>query len=119
MGIDRFVLLCLLRAWTARSFTDLTLEEGRRLSVEDATAWLATIFLAAPTSTDARLKAIAKDSSGFIYAGFAFGGHGARKEMSGDAKDLVRRLRKTYQASYCGWFRHFHGRSIHSSFKIR
>src|SRR5207249_3416336 len=41
-----------------------------------------------------RLKAIAKNSSGFIYAVSRLGVTGARKELSGDAKDLVKRLRK-------------------------
>jgi tryptophan synthase alpha chain len=55
---------------------------------------LATIFLAAPTSTDERLKRIADVSSGFVYAVSRTGVTGARREMAQDAQKLVRRLRK-------------------------
>jgi tryptophan synthase alpha chain len=55
---------------------------------------LATVFLAAPTSTDARLKQIAKASSGFVYAVSRTGVTGARKQLPEDAHRLVRRLRK-------------------------
>jgi tryptophan synthase alpha chain len=55
---------------------------------------LATIFLAAPTSTDERLKNIAEASSGFAYAVSRTGVTGARKELPEDAQKLVRRLRK-------------------------
>ncbi len=55
---------------------------------------LATVFLAAPTSTDARLKSIAQASTGFVYAVSRTGVTGARKQMTDDAQKLVRRLRK-------------------------
>src|ERR1051325_11107451 len=55
---------------------------------------LATIFIAAPTSTDQRLKLIGEASTGFIYAVSRTGVTGARKQMSTDAQDLVRRIRK-------------------------
>jgi len=55
---------------------------------------LATVFLAAPTSTDARLRSIADTSSGFVYAVSRTGVTGARKELPEDAQNLVRRLRK-------------------------
>jgi tryptophan synthase alpha chain len=52
------------------------------------------VFLAAPTSTDARLKTVAEKSRGFIYAVSRLGVTGTRQEVAGDAKDLVKRLRK-------------------------
>ena len=55
---------------------------------------LATIFLAAPTSPDQRLKLIAKASTGFIYAISRTGVTGARQQMTGDAKTLVKRIRR-------------------------
>jgi len=55
---------------------------------------LATVFLAAPTSTDARLKQIAEASSGFIYAVSRTGVTGQQKQLPSDAQDLVARLRK-------------------------
>ncbi len=55
---------------------------------------LATVFLAAPTSTDERLKQIAEVSRGFVYAVSRTGVTGARAEMAADAQKLVRRLRR-------------------------
>ena len=55
---------------------------------------LATIFLAAPTSTDQRLKQIAAVSTGFIYAISRTGVTGERQQMSSDARGLVKRLRR-------------------------
>jgi tryptophan synthase alpha chain len=55
---------------------------------------LATVFLAAPTSTDARLKQIAQASTGFVYAVSRTGVTGARQQMPEDAPQLVGRLRR-------------------------
>ncbi len=52
------------------------------------------MFLAAPTSTDARLKQIAQASSGFVYAVSRTGVTGARQQMPEDAANLVSRLRR-------------------------
>jgi len=74
--------------------TDLPVEESedhvRAMRRHD----LSTIFLAAPTSTDARLKQIARASTGFVYAVSRTGVTGARKNLEEDAGKLVRRLRK-------------------------
>jgi tryptophan synthase alpha chain len=94
MGVDRFCTALAAAGIDGALVTDLTLEEADDYLWEMRQHGLGTIFLAAPTSTEQRLKAIAKNSSGFIYAVSRLGVTGARKEMSGDAKDLVKRLRK-------------------------
>jgi tryptophan synthase alpha chain len=55
---------------------------------------LAPIFLAAPTSPDVRLKAIAAASKGFVYAISRVGITGTRETVASDAPDLVARLRQ-------------------------
>ena len=55
---------------------------------------MATVFLAAPTSTEERLKRIAQASSGFVYAVSRTGVTGARRQLTDDAQKLVRRLRR-------------------------
>jgi len=55
---------------------------------------LATVFLAAPTSTDARLKEIARASTGFVYAVSRTGVTGVRQQLPEDARMLVNRLRR-------------------------
>jgi len=55
---------------------------------------LAPIFLAAPTSPDARLERIAAASEGFVYAISRTGITGTRAELESGAEQLVRRLRQ-------------------------
>jgi tryptophan synthase alpha chain len=74
--------------------TDLPVEESCDYLGTLKQRGLATVFLAAPTSTDARLKRIAQASSGFVYAVSRTGVTGARKQMPEDAHKLVGRLRK-------------------------
>jgi tryptophan synthase alpha chain len=74
--------------------TDLPVEEADDYLREMRRRRLATVFLAAPTSTDGRLKQIAKASSGFVYAVSRTGVTGVRPQLPQDARHLVRRLRK-------------------------
>jgi tryptophan synthase alpha chain len=74
--------------------TDMIVEEAEeylRIMHENG---LAPVFLAAPTSPDARLKAIAENSQGFVYAISRVGITGTQTELASDAKGLVERLRK-------------------------
>ena len=74
--------------------TDLVPEEAGEFSAMLQARGLDMIFLVAPTSTDARLKMIAEQASGFIYAVSRAGVTGAREEMSAEAEKLVRRVRQ-------------------------
>ncbi|MGA9566956.1 MAG: tryptophan synthase subunit alpha, partial [Candidatus Korobacteraceae bacterium] len=73
--------------------TDLPVEEARDYLRAMKAHKLAPIFLAAPTSTNERLRAIAKNSRGFVYAISRTGITGTRQEVAGDAQSLVQRLR--------------------------
>jgi tryptophan synthase alpha chain len=74
--------------------TDMIVEEaGEYLEVMHENA-LAPVFLAAPTSPDARLRAIAENSQGFVYAISRVGITGKQAELAADARLLVERLRK-------------------------
>jgi tryptophan synthase alpha chain len=74
--------------------TDMIVEEaGEYLRVMHENG-LAPIFLAAPTSPDQRLKAIAENSQGFIYAISRVGITGTQTELAQDAQSLVERIRK-------------------------
>ena len=74
--------------------TDLIPEEAGRFSKMLRAHEIDLIFLAAPTSTDARLQMIAEGASGFVYAVSRAGVTGTREKMSADAEKLVARLRK-------------------------
>lgn len=72
---------------------DLPAEEAGDWQAATQDAKIDLIFLAAPTSTDARLKDIAARSSGFIYAVSRTGVTGARSDMQTGLADFVGRIR--------------------------
>jgi tryptophan synthase alpha chain len=94
MGLEKFCRIARLAGVDGVLVTDLPVEEAGPYLAEMGKNELSPIFLAAPTSTDERLKRIAQVSSGFVYAVSRTGVTGARKQMSEDAQSLVRRLRK-------------------------
>jgi len=73
--------------------TDMIVEEADEYLAEMKANGLAPVFLAAPTSPDARLKAIAEASQGFVYAISRVGITGTQQKVAGDASELVARLR--------------------------
>jgi tryptophan synthase alpha chain len=73
--------------------TDMIVEEADEYLAEMKANGLAPVFLAAPTSPDARLKAIAAVSQGFVYAISRVGITGTQQKVAGDASELVARLR--------------------------
>jgi tryptophan synthase alpha chain len=74
--------------------TDMIVEEAGEYLAAMREFRLAPVFLAAPTSPDARLKAIAEVSQGFVYAISRVGITGTQQTVAGDASELVGRLRK-------------------------
>ena len=59
------------------------------------------VFLAAPSSRDARLKAASEASEGFVYAVSTMGITGARDDVDEAAKSLVARLREQGAQRIC------------------
>jgi tryptophan synthase alpha chain len=74
--------------------TDMIVEEAGEYLEATREHKLAPVFLAAPTSTDARLKAIAGVSQGFVYAISRVGITGTQQKVASDAPELVARLRQ-------------------------
>src|SRR4029077_17503297 len=74
--------------------TDLTPEEGAEYRKAMHARGLDTIFLGAPTSTDARLQLIPAASSGFLYLISRAGVTGERDSLPEDVPSLVRRARQ-------------------------
>jgi tryptophan synthase alpha chain len=73
---------------------DMIVEEAAEYIAEMDRVGLAPIFLAAPTSTEVRLQAIAAHSKGFIYAISRTGITGKRQTLTADAAALVARIRR-------------------------
>lgn len=75
--------------------TDLVPEESADFAAALARHGLDQIFLAAPTTSDARLRMIAERATGFVYAVSRAGVTGARTDLSVEAARLVGRIRAT------------------------
>ncbi len=74
--------------------TDVIVEEAGEYLAEMARVGLQPVFLAAPTSPDDRLEAIAAHSQGFVYAISRTGITGKQQNLTGDAAALVGRIRR-------------------------
>ena len=94
MGMEKFCTVARHAGVDGVLVTDLPVEEADEYLREMKANDLAPVFLAAPTSPDARLKRIAEASRGFVYAVSRTGVTGARQQLASDAQTLVRRLRR-------------------------
>jgi tryptophan synthase alpha chain len=74
---------------------DLPPEEGESLIELTADTPLEMIFLAAPTSTSARLALISEASRGFIYYVSRLGTTGVRERLADDLRMMLERLRSS------------------------
>lgn len=97
MDIERFADAAASAGADGVLATDLTPEESDEYRRVLHSRGLDTIFLAAPTSTDSRLKLIASVSSGFLYLISRTGVTGARESLPEELPGLVRRIRKFTQ----------------------
>jgi len=80
---------------------DLPVQESARWRESAARHGLATIFMAAPSTTDERLRQIAAAGSGFVYAASLMGVTGLRETVNSAASSLVRRVRATTELPVC------------------
>jgi tryptophan synthase alpha chain len=74
--------------------TDLAVDEAEAYRETMRQAGLDTVFLAAPTSTDARLRRVCGMSSGFVYAVSRTGVTGAQQSLSAQLLPLLARIRQ-------------------------
>lgn len=94
MGLEKFCKVARHAGLDGALVTDLPVEEAHGYLRLMRQYDLASIFLAAPTSPDERLKHIAQLSTGFVYAVSRTGVTGVRQQLETDAQNLVRRLRR-------------------------
>jgi tryptophan synthase alpha chain len=94
MGIEKFASAAATAGADGVLVTDLTPEEGAEYRRELQNRNLDTIFLAAPTSTEARLARISEATTGFLYLVSRAGVTGTRDALPPELPALVRRVRK-------------------------
>jgi tryptophan synthase alpha chain len=93
-GLERFCAAAEAAGVDGVLVTDMIVEEAGEYLALLERHHLAPVFLAAPTSPDARLERIAAVSKGFVYAISRVGITGTQQALASDAKQLVDRLRQ-------------------------
>src|SRR5438552_2364457 len=83
-GLEKFCRAAKSAGLDGALVTDLTVEEADEYLKLMRAHQLASVFLAAPTSTDARLRRIAAASRGFVYAVSRAGVTGAQEQIASD-----------------------------------
>lgn len=94
LGLDRFATVSAQAGVDGALVVDLAVEEAQPYVKAMRARSLDTIFLASPTSTDARLERAAQLSTGFLYLISRTGVTGERSAMSASGPLLVERARR-------------------------
>ena len=93
-GMEAFCIAAKKAGVDGALLTDLTIDEADEYRRIMRQYGLSPVFLAAPTSSDERLKRIAEASAGFVYAISRTGITGAQRDVDSDAGALVARVRR-------------------------
>lgn len=94
MGLEKFAASAAQAGADGVLATDLTPEEAEEYRRILHSSGLDTVFLAAPTSDDERLRKIAAASSGFLYLISRTGVTGAKDSLSDELPALLRRVHR-------------------------
>ena len=110
-GIERFARDAKAAGINSLLLTDLPPEASREVRDAMHAEGIGTIFLLAPTSTDARIKAVDRASDGFVYYVSTTGVTGARSELDPSLltrlDEVRKKLRKPIAVGF-GISRHEH-----------
>ncbi len=93
-GLEKFAAAAAQAGVDGALVVDLTPEEAENYVQAMRARNLDTVFLASPTSTDARLERAAQLSTGFLYLISRTGVTGERSEMASSVQPLVERARR-------------------------
>jgi len=93
MGHERFAQQLAASGVDAAIVPDLPLDELDGWASAADAASVETVLLAAPTTSDERLRAICERSRGFVYGVALLGITGERSELAAEATEMGRRLK--------------------------
>jgi tryptophan synthase alpha chain len=93
-GVERFAEALASGGVAGLITPDLVPDEAGPWIAAAAKYDLDTIFLVAPSSSEARLRLVSEVTRGFLYAASAMGVTGTRTSIGSAASDLVARIRK-------------------------
>jgi len=100
-GLERFTTDLLAAGGTGLITPDLIPDEADEWLAVSETHGAERVFLAAPSSSDERLRRAVEVSRGFVYAVSTMGITGAREDVDQAAKALVARLRDQGADNVC------------------
>ncbi|MFF9911001.1 tryptophan synthase subunit alpha [Streptomyces sp. NPDC013457] len=100
-GVERFTEELAAAGGAGCILPDLPVQESAQWREHAEKHGLATVFVVAPSSQDARLATITAAGSGFVYAASLMGVTGTRESVGAEAADLVRRTRATADLPVC------------------
>jgi tryptophan synthase alpha chain len=93
MGVDSFFRVASDSGVNGVIVPDLPVEEAEGYTKVAADHGVDTIFLAAPSTSEARLKRIVAASTGFLYLVSLYGVTGARESVAASTLSLINRVR--------------------------
>ena len=93
-GVERFVVDAAAAGVDGLIVPDLPPEEGAEVEAACTQAGLAMIYFLAPTSTEERIKYVARRATGFIYLVSLTGITGARSVLPTDLEGFVTHVRR-------------------------
>jgi tryptophan synthase alpha chain len=100
-GVDRYADDLLAAGGAGLITPDITPDVAADWIAASERTGLDRVFLAAPTSTDERLRLVVASSTGFIYTVSTMGITGERTELDRAARTLVGRLREQGASRAC------------------
>ncbi|MGW9501751.1 tryptophan synthase subunit alpha [Streptomyces albidoflavus] len=100
-GVDRFAQELADAGGAGCILPDLPVQEADLWREHAAKHGLATVFVVAPSSRDARLAEITAAGSGFVYAASLMGVTGTRDSVGEQARALVERIRAAGKLPVC------------------
>jgi len=100
-GPERFARDLATAGACAAVVPDLPPEEAGEWLAAAGRVGIAPVFLAAPTSTEARLEAVARVGRGFVYAQATLGVTGLRDSLAAGVEELVGRVRAHTDLPVC------------------
>lgn len=100
-GVDRFAADLASAGGAGLITPDLIPDEAGDWLTASERHGLDRVFLVAPSSTDARLRATAQACRGFVYAASTMGVTGARSSVGASAERLVGRVRSVSELPVC------------------
>ena len=103
-GLEAFCRACASSSVDGLIVPDLPPDEGEELEAVTQTNGLDLIYLLAPTSTEERIRLIARKSRGFIYVVSVTGVTGASESLPATLETLVTRVRTMATRPICVGF---------------